>query len=192
MLCPILLVLHLNNVDHIAPLAHTGCPWIAGTGFFKLFTLTGCWTCVGPPGGGGSGSCSFLVPFGPIQIVRTGPAGNITSVVGVPGGGSYILAYELKNDNGGSTNSWQAIISPLNGNGFSPSKFDNISVPGPNPSAGFDYTGRSFQFTLPAGTIGIRLTFQTTGVSSGTPCNIAIMFQSGFYKPWKKWGLTYV
>lgn len=109
-----------------------------------------CWVC-----SSGDVGCSLK----PNEIKLFGVLGdaNATSLVGVPGGGSYKLAYTLYFD-GGAPNIFQATIETDSGPAFQPLPFDVLTM-----SDAFADQNRSFNFTLPSGTTSIRLSF-TGGV----------------------------
>eukprot|EP00884_Botryococcus_braunii_P000984 jgi/Botrbrau1/10887/Bobra.0025s0064.1 len=71
----------------------------------------------------------------------------------VPGGGQYRLAYSLRNE-GGPENSWQALISSIDGS------FPSITLGALIDSDPFPRTSFEFPFTLPAGTEIFILTFE--------------------------------
>lgn len=131
-------------------------PAFPGTGVFNISTA--CWTC------NATNDCYI---GGTDQIIGLGPdfiPGNITTIVGVPGGGSYRLAYDLQQPKG-YQNSWRVIIEALPGQPpFPPiilDSFVNADI--------FPWTPRVNPFSLVDGTTSIKLVFQATHVSPKAP-----------------------
>lgn len=91
------------------------------------------------------------------MISTIGTTGNATTLVNLPSGGLYRLAYWLENA-GGQINSWRAIISAVDGS-FSPIVLDALSN-----SQAFDRTYRELPFYVPRRTNLISLGFEARQV----------------------------
>lgn len=127
-----------------------------GTGVFQI--LSSCWSCQGTL------YCNFNYPkLGSFRLGPYGATGNVTTIVGVPGGGPYRLVYDIQNI-GGYGNSWMVVIEALTG----PS-FPAIILDSQINAATFDYTTRQLGFNLPNGTTSVHLTFNGRNVSPGRP-----------------------
>eukprot|EP00884_Botryococcus_braunii_P006086 jgi/Botrbrau1/15479/Bobra.43_2s0099.1 len=106
-----------------------------------------CWTCLDEDPG------SFCLPAGSyLRLAAYGRVTRVSTGVSVPGGGPYRLVYRLRNE-GGPTNSWQAVIGSVD------SSFSDMTVEFINNSNAFDWTYRELPFLLPPGTTTITLTF---------------------------------
>jgi hypothetical protein len=113
------------------------------------YTLsTPCWTCIDYPPG------SYCTLAG-ASAKLAGPVGQVsraTTTVSVPGGGPYRLRYRLQNPGRNSSNSWQAVIGPVDNN------FTWIVVDSLTNSSLFDWTFRELPFNLQTGTTAVTLT----------------------------------
>jgi hypothetical protein len=95
-----------------------------------------------------------------IILNSTSSTATATSTVGVPGAGTYTLAYTLANSEN-PPNAFRSVISAYSGTTFTDVILEDASDYGV-----FGFTRRSFSFTIPADTTGIRLTFRSLGVST--------------------------
>lgn len=129
----------------------------AGTRYFT--TSTPCWSCSVPAR---KIQISFGCFFGEGSFFlspHTGVA-NVTTAVGVPGGGPYRLTYYVKSfriSDGGTPTSWAAVIERRSGPSFQPIVLDSTT------NAYVD-AHRQLGFNLPSGTTSVQLTF-TASVS---------------------------
>eukprot|EP00884_Botryococcus_braunii_P018304 jgi/Botrbrau1/5157/Bobra.0172s0029.1 len=131
----------------------------AGKGILKFSEP--CWSCVDHDN---PGFCWYV--YGNTASIDTyglSSVANLTTRVGVLGGGPYRLSYALEN-NGDKFNSFQAIVGSVNGS-FAPIVLESLSDSRP-----FLKAVREFPFTVQNGTRVITVTFL---VNAGQPFEIS-------------------
>lgn len=111
-----------------------------------------CWSCYG----GAEGICS--INGDSASFASTGSPSVVTGRVRVPGGGKYRLLYRLTNGDD-PPNSWEARIDSVD-KSFPAIVLESLTNVDP-----FFETERELPFSLPEGTVEIRLSFGYSQVS---------------------------